>query len=422
MKKLSVVLALIVALSLLAGCAQPTATPEASSKDQPTTAPVEAKATEAPAATEPPAKPEPTLTAQEAWLKAAGLGDFAPEKQDWAAIEEAAKKEGSLTVFSNSSRVADAAATFAEKYPDIKIEALDMGGSDVITKVREEQTAGAFTGDVWLSAGGPDIEGEFIPNRYLWKFLPDELASLIPEASQNPVVTSNTEVFGWVYNTELNKSCPISNWWQLTDPEWKGKVYIKDPLNSAEDLGMLISAATHADEFAKAYQDLYGKAPVLEEDTPDAGWLWIKKFAQNAPIGTPGGDETWEAMATPGMKDSAIGWLPLSKYRNVLKGDAVFAPCKGLAPVAGIQKHNYVAVINQAPHPNAAKVFIRFILSEEGFKPWNQVGQYASRTDIQPVKDALPFADLPVWDFENLFVYKNITQYRDFYALNLLSQ
>lgn len=422
MKKLSVILALIIALTLLAGCAQPTTTPAASGGEPTTSAPAQTEPTKAAAATQPPAAPQATLTAQQEWLKAAGLDEFAPQAQDWAAIEAAAKAEGSVTVYSNSSRVADAAATFAEKYPDIKIEALDMGGSDVITKVREEQTAGAFTGDVWLSAGGPDIEGEFLPNKYLWKFLPAELVSLIPEESQNPIVTSNTEAFGWVYNTEFNKSCPINNWWQLTDPEWKGKIYIKDPLNSAEDLGMLVSAATHADEFAAAYKELYGKDPVLEADTPDAGWLWIKKFAQNAPIGTPGGDETWEAMATPGMKDNAIGWLPLSKYRNVIKGDAVFAPCEGLTPVVGVQKRNYVAIINQAPHPNAAKVFIRFILSEDGFKPWNQVGQYATRTDIQPVEAALPFAKLPVWNFENLFVYQNLTQYRDFYALNLLSQ
>jgi len=34
----------------------------------------------------------------------------------------------------------------------------------------------------------------------------------------------------------------------------------------------------------------------------------------------------------------------------------------------------------------------------------------------------LPFKDLKVWNFENLYVYQNITAFRDFYALNLLSK
>lgn len=261
-----------------------------------------------------------------------------------------------------------------------------------------------------------------MPAKFLWKFIPDDLADVIPSESQEPIVTTSTEIFGWVYNTELNDTCPIDNWWALTDPVWSGKIYIKDPMNSAEDLGMLISATTHADELAAAYKDYFGTDLALEEDTPDAGWLWLKKFAQNSPVGTPGGDETVEAVASLGMTDSYIGWLPLSKYRAVLKGEAVFAPCETLNPVVGVQKRNYVAVINQAPHPNAAKLFIKFILSAEGFAPWNQVGQYSSIPTIEPIADALPFKDLKVWNFENLYVYQNITAFRDFYALNLLSK
>lgn len=421
MKKTYTLITLIIVMVLLAGCAQPTNAP---APESPTAAPAVAEqptAVQEPAATQA-NPPEPVLTEQETWLKAAGLGDYTPEAQDWASIETAAKAEGALVVYSNSSRVATAAEKFAALYPEIKIEALDMGGADVITKVREEQTAGAFTGDVWLSAGGPDIVGEFMPNKWLWKFIPDDLAKTIPTESQEPIVTNNTEIFGWVYNTELNETCPINNWWALTDPAWKGKVYIKDPMNSPEDLGMLISATTHADELAAAYKDYFGKDPVLEEDTPDAGWLWLKKFAQNGPIGTPGGDETVEAVGSKGMKDSYIGWLPLSKYRAVIKGEAAFAPCDGLNPVAGLQKRNYVAIINQAPHPSAAKLFIKFILSSDGFAPWNQVGQYSTVPGVEPIPDAVPFKGMKVWNFENQYVYENITAMRDFYALNLLSK
>lgn len=414
----------ILLVSLLAACATPTAAPV--STDVPVAeAPV---SVEAPAATDvtvntqaPAAATEVALSAPEQWAKQVGVGLYQPETEDWTAIEAAAKEEGTVVVYANSSRIQDAAAVWATLYPDIKIEAYDMGGAEVITKVREEQKAGVFAGDVWYSAGGPDLEGEFVPNQYLWKYIPPELLSVIPEANQNPVVSASTEIFGWVYNSELNETCPINSWWALTDPAWKGKIFIKDPVNSAEDLGMLMSAAIHADELAAEYQTYFGSEIVLDEDTPDAGWYWIKKFAQNQPVGVGGSDDVWGAMAIPGLNENALGWLPLSKYRKVISGDAVFKPCEGIKPVVGVQKHNYLAVINQAPHPNAAKLFLRFALSQEGFEPWNQVGQYSGRTDIVSAETNVDFTNLPVYNFDNLFVFKNISAFHDFYSLSLLA-
>lgn len=421
MKVLFRIASLILLISFLAACATPTEAPAA-----PVAPEVPAAATEAAVVvpTEAPvvAPTDVPLTAAEQWAKDNGVGIYQPASDDWAAIEAAAKKEGSVIVYSNSSRVQDAAAAWAKVYPDIVIEANDMGGAEVVTKVREEQKAGAFTGDVWFNAQGPDMVGEFIPNEWLWKFIPTDLLAVLPPENQEPVVTASTEVFGWVYNSELNKTCPISNWWELTDAKWKGKIFIKDPINSAEDLGMLMSVAKHADELAAAYKALYGTDIVLDADTPDAGWMWIKKFAQNQPIGVGGSDDVWGAMAIPGLKENMLGWLPLSKYRNVTSGKAVFEPCVGLSPVIGAQKHNYLAVINQAPHPNAAKLFIKFALSAEGFAPWNQVGQFSGRTDITPVEAALAFKSLPVYNFDNEFIFKNITAYHDFYAINLLTK
>lgn len=426
MKKIVQIASILLVIVMIAACSGQTAAPTEVDNSSDTSAGTEAQVDSSSAPEEEietvVEEPAESLTEAEQWAKDNGVGMYTPETEDWDAVEAAAKEEGSLVVYSNSSRVLDAAAAWSELYPDITIEAFDLGGAEVITKVREEQKAGAYNGDVWLSAGGPDVEGEFVPNEYIWKYIPPELLSVMPEENQNPVASASTEIFGWIYNSELNDSCPISNWWALTDPEWKGKIFIKDPINSAEDLGMLMSAVAHADEFAAAYKDYFGEDIVLDDDTPDAGWYWIKKFAQNQPIGVSGGDDVWEAMAYPGLEENMLGWLPLSKYRNVLKGDATFEPCVGMKPVIGVQKHNYVAVINEAPHPNAAKLFVRFALSAEGFAPWNQVGQYSGRSDVAPIEAALPFQNLNVYNFDNLFVYKNISQYLDFYTLSLLSQ
>ena len=412
MKTFVKVISLVILFSLVASCGGTPAT------TAPTGAPV-TEATEAPAT-------EVPLSAAEQWAMDNEVGPYQPAEDDWAAIETAAREEGKVVVYSNSSRIMDVAELWTAAYPDIVIEAYDLGGAEVVSKVREEQRAGAFTGDVWANAQGPDMEGEFLPNQYLWKFIPTEYLAVISEENQNPVVTSSTEVFGWIYNTELNpEGCPISNWWELTDEAWRGKIFIKDPTVSAEDLGLLMSAVRNTDDFAAAYETLYGRSwetdPAFGADTPDAGWLWMKKFAQNAPTGVGGSDDVWGAMAVPGLTENKLGWAPYSKYRKVLSGDAVFSPCTQMIPVAGVQKHNYLAVINEAPHPNAAKLFIRFALSVEAFDPYNQVGQYSGRSDITPVEAALPFVGVPVYNFDNLFVYENITAFHDFYVINLLA-
>ncbi|GAB4539533.1 MAG: ABC transporter substrate-binding protein [Anaerolineae bacterium] len=405
MKGLMKLLTLCLLVSFVAGCA--------------VQAPQVPSATEAPKPADTVA-PEPTLTEAEAWLKANELGPYAPAQQDWAAIEAAAKEEGKVVVYANSSRIEKAAALWQEKYPDIVVEGFDLGGDEAVVKVREEQKAGAYVGDVYFAGGGADVFGELYPKGYLVPFVPDDLLSVIPEEARNPFVVSRYGVRVLGYNFELNPDgCPITNWWQLTEPEWKGRVYIEDPLTDASTMGILTTIASHADELAAAYKELYGSDPVLDEDTPDAGWLWVKKFAQNSPIPEPGGDEVVQAFASPGMTEAGVGFTSYSKYRDTVKGELVFDACKGVKPVMGVQTQAYLAIINQAPHPNAAKLFINFILNE-GFEPWNVIGDYAARTDVPAPEGAIPRQELNVWSQDSLFVYQNISKMRDFWTINFL--
>jgi iron(III) transport system substrate-binding protein len=410
--------------TLLAACGgQPTVAPTATSVPQPPAAPT---ATPVPQpTTAPTATPVPTLTANEAWLKAAELDKYAPAKQDWAAIEAAAKKEGKVVVYANSSKVADIKPLFEKKYPGITLEAADISGDDVLQKTREEQKAKAFYGDVWYSSSSSgDVLGDLLPKQYLWNFVPDALLSVTPESARNPLLIVKHGVKVMAYNSELNKSCPITNIWDLTDPVWKGKMFIEDPLNDASQMGYLVTILSHSKELAAAYKDKFGKDPVLDADTPDAGWLWLKMLAKNKPIPQPGGDELMAAFATPKMKDSYLAInAGYSKYSDVLKGKLAFEPCKGMKPVLGLQGATYMAVINRAQHPNAAKLFINYVSNvPEGFAPWNTMGSYSPRTDWDAAKGAIPWKEVApmLWPVDEATVYKTITKVRDFYALNVL--
>lgn len=373
-----------------------------------------------PAATEPVAQPE-TLTPQQEWLKANLLGEYETGTQDWAAIEEAAKKEGTVLVYANSSKVEKAAEAFMELYPEINVQAYDLGGDDVLMKTLEEQKAGAFTGDVWFSSGGADLIGQVLPKNYVWRFVPDSTAAYTPEQYTQPLLMSRFGTSVFAYNSELNDTCPIGNIWELTQPEWKGRFFIEDPLNDASTLSKLITIAAHPDEVKQAYVDLYGSEPVLDDDTPDAGWLWLKRFAQNGPIPQPGGDEVDSAFATPGMTESYMAFTSYSNMADVQEGILAFEPCWGLQPKLGVQSQSYVGIINQAPHPNAAKLWIKFVTSPEGRDPWSKFGTYFPDSTYEVPEGMKPLQEMfdVTWFIAEQYAYDHMLEARDFYLLNL---
>jgi iron(III) transport system substrate-binding protein len=182
MKVFSKLLTIVLLVSFLAGCGTPAATqaPVAEAAEAP--AAVEA-ATEAPAA-------EAALSAQEQWLMDNQLGSYTTDTQDWAAIEEAAKKEGSVIVYANSSKIAKAAEIWAEMYPDIKLEGYDLGGDEVLSKTVGEQQSGLFVGDVWFSSGGADVVGNVLPHQYIWRFVPDTLNGKVAPEYTEPLLYS----------------------------------------------------------------------------------------------------------------------------------------------------------------------------------------------------------------------------------------
>jgi iron(III) transport system substrate-binding protein len=409
MKALVKLLTLVLLVSFLAGCGSPA--PKA-------TQPPEPAATTAPGVTDAPTEPA-VLTAKEQWLMDNQLGPYYSDTQDWAAIEEAAKQEGSVVVYANSSKIAKAAELWAEKYPDIKLEGYDLGGDDVLSKTLGEQQSGTVVGDVWFSSGGAEVVGNVLPHEYIWRFVPDT-TSVSPEYTE-PLLFSRFGTTILAYNSELNDSCPVSNLWELTQTEWQGKVVIEDPLNDASTLSKLLTIVNHADDMKQAYVDLYGSEPTLEADTPDAGWLWLKKFAQNGPIPQPGGDEVDSAFATPGMTENLLAFTSYSNYPDVQDGNLVFEPCWGVTPTSGVQAQSYAAIMNQAPHPNAAKLFIQFITSAEGRDPWAKYGTYFPDPtyEVPEGQKTLEEVMKQTWFIPEQFAYDNLVQARDFYLLNL---
>ncbi len=73
-----------------------------------------------------------------------------------------------------------------------------------------------------------------------------------------------------------------------------------------------------------------------------------------------------------------------------------------------------------APHPNAAKLYIRFSLTPEGAAPWwGVMGDWPSRSDVPPAEGAPSFADVTLWPDDGKLMWEIGSQVRDFWTINL---
>lgn len=368
----------------------------------------------------------PVLTpSRERWLKDAQLGPYAGRNQDWKAIEDAARREGKVVVYSSSSRIPDAAKTFEAAYPGIKVEAFDIGTVTTITKIKEEARAGVHVGDVFFAGDPPTVVKELIPKGLLWNFVPSNLAAVVPREFQEPLLVHRLGTRVIIYNSEVHKKSPITNWWDLTRPQWKGKILMKDIFESGENLSVLTTFVQHADDFAKAYREAFGKDIVLDRDVPNAAYQWIREFLRNDPVFAGSDGDVSKFVGTKGQKDPPLGWVDYAKYRDVLAGRFAFEPVLDARPVCCVFYQSYIGIIDQAPHPNAAKLMIRWLMGDSkgglGFAPWFVPGDYAPRTGMIVVpQGAVPFAVLRTrsWVIDPVFAYQHGPKVLDFWVAN----
>jgi len=384
-------------------------------------------APQTPAATQPPAVDTKGLTeAQIKWAQANEIGPF-EKTQDWAAIEAAAVKEGKVVVYSASSRIKDIAASFEKQYPGIKVEGYDIATADLLTKVIQEQKAGVYTADVIFSGDYVTQYNEMIdpPTKMLWKFVPKELEAVLPAEARDKLMVHHYEMSLWIYNNEVYKESPIKNIWDLTKPEWKGKVVLNDPQKGAGNLNAIASLVQKPELMAAAYKEAFGKDIVLEAGVPNAAYQWIKDLLKNDPVLTSSSGDAATAVGTKAQKNPPVGLAASGKLRNAASGDLVFAGAWDLKPFGGVIQPFMVSISNQSTHPNAAKLMIKWMMGDkaggQGYTPFYVPGDFNPRTDVPPVAGMKPFSEIQknTWMVDVAFVYKNAIQVRDFWVANL---
>ncbi|NNG01540.1 MAG: ABC transporter substrate-binding protein [Desulfobacteraceae bacterium] len=348
--------------------------------------------------------------AQTTWLKTAGLGEYTPATQDWKAIEKAAKKEGKVVIYSLSSRIFNLQEEFKKKY-GIEIVAFDLSSGIQLERFRREHKAGRYTVDVLFNRDIPVILNEFLPKKLVWNFVPANMAPLLDADEKQPILIQRWSSRVVFYNQTLNPDKPpVNSLWDLTRKEWEGKVLLPDPLTSAEDANMFQTILQHPAEMAASYRKEFGNAIVISDELkevtkdlgiePDAAKEWLHRVLKNKPIFIGSTTTVFKNIGDVKQKNPPVGITTYSKIRSNKEGVLNAQPVFDLEPVAAVSSAVTLLIADRAPHPNAAKLLIRYMM-EDGFKPWDVQGDYAARSDVmaeQVSKYGGPsFQDLSKW-------------------------
>lgn len=288
---------------------------------------------------------------------------------EWEKIVRAAQKEGRLVVYS-SAPVQDALRNaFSSKY-GIQYEGMLVRGGELAQKLLTERRSGLYTIDVYIG-GNNTIISSLKPAGTL---TPLEPALILPEVLDSkawyenklPWVDAQKTTFSFMgspypvilVNTQTVNTGEVRGYRDLLNPRWKGKIVINDPTvpgagnSTFRHVAWLILNLDYWREFVK-------QEPIITRDQR----LQVEWIAQ-------------------GKYPIAIS--PQGAIVNDFR--AAGATIEYIQTQEGVyltSSSGNLALVSNAPHPNAAKLFVNWLLSKEGQRVFSLAfGAQSTREDI----------------------------------------
>jgi iron(III) transport system substrate-binding protein len=285
----------------------------------------------------------------------AGLVPFlfyvsAAQAQGLDKVVEGAKKEGKVKLGislrwevggkPSGKKLVEA---FQARYPFVKAEFERVGGTRERERVLSELAAGkvAYDVTVFTVTQIPTAVQANVIERVDWRSLGIQTQRIGPDGLG---VNYQTRIFGIAYNRKLvpEEAGKKLTWEDCADPKWKGKVAMND-------------SPVHLEIFWQPH--IWGRAKTLEH---------ARRLTANQAI--------LERSLEDSMHKVSLGEYPIScgnLQRNYLQ-QVVFRGATNVgftAPDPVPATHAGVVFIPRgAPHPNAAKLWVAWSLSDEGQK------------------------------------------------------
>jgi len=291
-----------------------------------------------------------------------GLVENVHSQEDWRRAWEktlaAAQKEGQLNFYGNHA-YPPIIREFRKKYPRIKVVEVTGTASQIATRLLAERRAGKYLGDVYAASPGSAYR-LLIPRKVLDPLppaliLPENVDQskwfqgkhhyVDPERKYAFVIVGSVRGASVAYNTKLVSPEQINSYRDLLDSKWRGKIASLDPhLGRTSRSG--IAFLYHNPDLGPGFiKQLYGEMDITltRDEVQLVNWLSVGKFSI--------------AFFTSEVKQAEKQGLPVRVFdpSGFKEGAAIGPTGRG-----------GLSLINRAPHPNAAKVFINWLLSREG--------------------------------------------------------
>ncbi len=301
-------------------------------------------------------------------------------------VEKAKAETGVFVVYGNTSRISTAAEEFAALY-DFPYESNNLKDQEIYTKLRNEN--GNEAADMVMIQDGAQLT-DAIDEGLVINFVPASVKAALDEADQQPALVHQYINKLFIYNNLGDDVPAIKNVWELTAPEMKDRVIFKNPESEKVNMNFLVMCTKDewAEKLAAAYKAWKGEEIDLT-GYQNAGYKWVAEFLDNCTFGKS--DTSIAEEVSQETAAGKIGLFVLSKLRSssVLTDNLTVAQydasAKGYAiePFAGFMYPMYTMVNAKASRPYTGMLFIEYLMTQDGFKPWGKsIGAYSPDPSI----------------------------------------
>lgn len=332
---------------------------------------------------------------------AASVSATSAAGDDMAALIEAAKAEGELTVYGSCEEAyLSAACQNFEKMYGIKVSYQRLSTGEVETKISEEN--GNPSGDVWFG-GTTDPYNEATAAGLLEPYAAKNASHLLDSKYRD--ADGNwygiyKGILGFMVNTEelerLGLEAP-KDWDDLIDPQYKGLIYMSNP-QTAGTAKLIINT-------------------MVQMKGHDAAMDYFKKLDANVAQYTKSGSGP-SKMVGPGECVIGIGFLHdgITQILNGYDNIGLIIPASGTSYEVGA-----TAIFKGCKHENAAKLWVEYALSPDcvNLAKENESYQFLVIDNAEQPKEATDFGLDPdnVIDYDFEDAKANTAKYvEDFFA------
>ena len=310
-----------------------------------------------------------------------GLAQSPPAwEQQWDKTVSAAKKEGKVVVFGPAGDLIRNALVeaFKKSYPSIAFEYVGARAAEQAMRIKAERDGGVFSVDVFIGGNVTMMElgaigaleaietALLLPEVKEPKYWRDGRFEFTNPATRYNLVFSSQPNPPVIYDPNQVKVNEIDELYELLNPKWKGKIVINDPLPAgpAASLFRWLWRMLGPDKATDYFRKIRAQAGAVDRDQRrQIEWIVYGKYAW---LLAPNNSMLYQ-LAQRGLK---FGILPEFKDYGTHIGTG--SGC--------------IALMNRAPHRDAALLFINWFLNKEAQSVWSRVLNLQTRRVDVPLE------------------------------------